>query len=486
MVAKSWKRIDFSRASVSVSQRTNKPITCNNGKPFYPWRARLVYWEEVGRNEDGTPIYKRREKNHSLPKTVATENGALQAANKWVSELKKKQAGYDGVAEKLRREKAAAEEAERQRKAEEERRAHEVTVCGQIDAYITELFEGGTIEASTYTDYKKCAERVRKTLGDMPITELTTQRIDAWDEAMAKRYAVNTAKKTRVVLRASMADARDKGLIDVNPVRERRKSKRERIAEKNDTTTQKHNYLDRESRTRLVRGLDTMADGPVTMAARIALYCGLRRGECCGLVWQDVDLAGGFISVRRAIGTGEGGQYVKMPKSDEVRDVPMPPELTRALKRWRRECASLALQAGCDIERCWVIGNPSIQAAPECLALNAHGKPEGNMHPTTLSREWEALAKWTGVYGALGKTPTFHNLRHTFAYVMANEMQMPIRDLAEILGHGNTKTTEQYYIAENREAKRRHLAQAMKEAYENGTMSDAPARVAKLDRTGTD
>lgn len=61
-----------------------------------------------------------------------------------------------------------------------------------------------------------------------------------------------------------------------------------------------------------------------------AAYCGLRKGELCGLRWRDVDLKRRMIIVRRS--------YTDTPKSGKEREVPIPPELVPILADHRLRC----------------------------------------------------------------------------------------------------------------------------------------------------
>jgi integrase len=58
-----------------------------------------------------------------------------------------------------------------------------------------------------------------------------------------------------------------------------------------------------------------------------AFLCGLRKGELAGLQWSDVDLAKGFLVVRRS--------YAAMTKSRKQRTVPIPEQLRAILAEHR-------------------------------------------------------------------------------------------------------------------------------------------------------
>ena len=73
---------------------------------------------------------------------------------------------------------------------------------------------------------------------------------------------------------------------------------------------------------------------PMYSACFLAYYAGMRRGEICGLRWQNVDFDKQEIHIDSAIGIGEGGNYTKMPKNkSSYRTIPMSPQLFEVLKK---------------------------------------------------------------------------------------------------------------------------------------------------------
>lgn len=185
------------------------------------------------------------------------------------------------------------------------------------------------------------------------------------------------------------------------------------------------------------------------------------------------------------MGLGAGGAYLKLLKSDEQRSIPIQPELAAVLRKWRAACLEVCVKVGSDIGKTFVVGMPGVETPAASLPPDGSEKPVGIMNPATLSHKWRALMEWSDVHGALGEKPSFHNLRHTFAFMMANEMRMPVETLAKLLGHGNEKTTKQWYIAENQELEQANLREAMNKALSNGSMREQPAEVVRL-KTGTD
>ena len=68
----------------------------------------------------------------------------------------------------------------------------------------------------------------------------------------------------------------------------------------------------------------------------VLIDTGCRRGECCGLQWEDVDLEGRVLTIRRNLCyTPARGVYVDTPKSGKVREVDIGPETVALLEALR-------------------------------------------------------------------------------------------------------------------------------------------------------
>ena len=82
------------------------------------------------------------------------------------------------------------------------------------------------------------------------------------------------------------------------------------------------------------------SDDALAMAIFLATYSGGRRGELCGLRWDDFDPHAGTLRFERQWVPGAGGQYLADLKSDTgsiegVRTVYLGPLTVGVLERWR-------------------------------------------------------------------------------------------------------------------------------------------------------
>lgn len=494
MTPDGYERIDFSTATLSYLQRKDKTVKDSEGNPFHPWRACLSYYVETGTNEDGTPRMARRQKNRTFPASVKTLKTAKTEGNRWLASLKQEQEEAMGNVA-VRREREEAERA----------RAARLTVWQCVDDYIEESAAGGYIEASTVLDYRNSARRIRRSMEDVAVDDLTPEKVEEWADALRKTNAYSTVKKTRNVLRAAIDHAMQRGRVSLerNPVPKTRKTVRDKARDRQQAP--KLNWLDKDNRTSLLSQLAGMEQTPVTVAAQIALYMGLREAEICALLWSDVDLDAGTLDVNKAIGKRDGGLYVKPLKGlEEERALAINPELLPILRKWRakqwRDAA--AVDRKIDLGRTFVVGDPATYPPAECFAwqhgidrLAAEGEddtklignpdayPDGVMNPRILSRKWNAVSSVCTARGRLGQPATFHNLRHTFGFYMANEAGVPIETLARWMGHKSTSTTLRYYVARDKAAKLAEDMETMRRVADAGVVRSRPADVYRLNGT---
>ncbi len=124
---------------------------------------------------------------------------------------------------------------------------------------------------------------------------------------------------------------------------------------------------------------------------RLLIDTGIRRGECCGLRWQNIDFKTNTITIAGNLCyTPQKGIYLDTPKSGKVRTIDVDPEIISLLRELRQEQASHAISS-------YVFTQPN---SPE------------PMHPQSPARYMQKFSK---KYGVPNLHP--HKLRHTFASI---------------------------------------------------------------------
>ena len=176
-----------------------------------------------------------------------------------------------------------------------------------------------------------------------------------------------------------------------------------------------------------------------TIAVLIALYMGLRIGEICALLWSDIDLENGIISITKTMqrikNNNENADkkteiIIDKPKTHKsIREVPIPKFIVSILKKIKPQDANEYL-----------------------ISL----KPGNFIEPRQLQRKYKSILKETGI-----RHVNFHNLRHTFATRWV-ERNIDIKALSEILGHANVETTLRMYVHPTMETKRADIEKIAK------------------------
>lgn len=192
----------------------------------------------------------------------------------------------------------------------------------------------------------------------------------------------------------------------------------------------RRNSLTADASDRLAAALAGMAATPAVAAARLALSCGLCRGELCALTVADCDLGLGVIRVDKAVGGDRGHDYLKSTKTPaRTRAIPMNGEVRSAVAD-----RLAALEADC-----------AAAGTPLRPSLWLLGDPHGNRLPKDrLTREWGTLARQLGARGMAGRPLTLHDLRHTFATV-ALYRGADVKDVQSVLGHSSADMTMNVY-----------------------------------------
>ena len=143
---------------------------------------------------------------------------------------------------------------------------------------------------------------------------------------------------------------------------------------------------------------------------------GLRRGELCGLKWEDFDSKTGTLKVRRTIHAGKGEELTAgEPKTYAGTRTILLPYSTAQFLQKRQESALTE----------WIFPNPI--------------KPEQPTNPGSAYRKLKQILKKAGLPGI-----RFHDLRHTFA-THALTSGVDAKTLSGILGHTKASFTLDTY-----------------------------------------
>lgn len=312
-------------------------------------------------------------------------------------------------------------------------------------------------EQSTRYSHGFALNHIREGFKGVTLGELKASDVTAWIAGMNERgLSPATIAKSYRLLRAALDVAVDDETIPNNPAAKR-------SVKLPKAGKEQPNVLDAAGRLAIIDELEKLERTPPVLAAYIALYTGMRRGEICGITWADVDLNAATIAVNKTVAIQQGGTYIKAPKTERGRRVvPMPSQLVPILAAHRlamyEEWAALMERAGVE---------PS---AAHFSALYVIGLLDGRYYnPTLLGKEWNAIAKNHKLKGTQGRVITLHDLRHTYATV-AVAGRADVKSVSGNLGHATTAVTLDVYAADDEEAQRQ-TAETVGAAYERGKES---------------
>lgn len=299
-----------------------------------------------------------------------------------------------------------------------------------VDEVVTEYLEFqltmGYIEKSTYnSNLYNYREYIKKYLGDYIFSLIDKTVLNNWLTQLYKiGLSQNTIHAAYRILKKVYTYYFETGEILVHPFRGVKMPKR---------GEPKVTHLTNEQMDKVLMSvyIDYEPQDAMYCGILLAFYAGLRRGEICGLRWNDIDFYKKTITVRTSIGIGNGKNgawcYAKNPKTkSSARTFPMLPQLEEVLKQ-RKEVIKP--------KGSWfVIGNEN-----------------EFMTPITYTKKFTKFVKRNNLIDAYGKSITPHDLRHNFATVGINA-GMDIASLSLMLGHASRAMTLDIYGDANADA----------------------------------
>jgi integrase len=170
----------------------------------------------------------------------------------------------------------------------------------------------------------------------------------------------------------------------------------------------------------------------------ICLCVGMRIGEVCALIWDDIDTDNGIIRIRRTIqriymmeeGERKTELLIDTPKTkNSIREIPMSQDLLKMLKPVKKIVNS------------------------DFFVLTNDSRPT---EPRTYRAYYKKLMLALDI-----PLTKFHGLRHSFA-TRCIESKCDYKTVSVLLGHSNITTTLNLYVHPNLEQKKKCIDQMYK------------------------
>jgi integrase len=262
---------------------------------------------------------------------------------------------------------------------------------------------------------------INEALGDVKLQQLTPRGIQVVYTAWGERYAPRTVGGLHSTLHQALDQAVVEGVIPRNPPTGLTKP------EVKGTTAR---ALGKEEIGQL---LSTTRGGPLYGPIITSLLTGMRRGEVCGLRWQDVGDT--TISVRNQLNQPTGRVESGPLKTESaLRNIEYNGTLAAVFSAQRKYQAENKLRHGRAYQDTGYVFTSEI------------GRP---WSPKSLSEAFYRLMKtlkWEGVH--------FHTLRHTFVTHALVGGHAPTRVVQDMAGHSGPEITQGIYTHSLKDAQR--------------------------------
>lgn len=281
-----------------------------------------------------------------------------------------------------------------------------------------------SVREQTYKTYESTVRlHIIPVIGKVALDKLTPQDVQRMmREAAKKDFTATHVAYCRTILRIALNKALKWGLVARNVAALADPPKRQRYDAQYLTVDEARRFF------KVVRSDRLEALYVVTTTL------GLRKGEVCGLRWQDIDLDNGELTVRYQLQRVGGKKQLVEPKIDRSRrTIALPPFVVTALR------AHEVLQRA---DRKWAASKWQEHGLVFTTSI---GTP---LEQSNLSRAFHALLDTAGI-----PRQRFHNLRHSAATLMlAQGVEAPA--IMAVLGHSHISTTINLYAHVMPEVKR--------------------------------
>ena len=285
----------------------------------------------------------------------------------------------------------------------------------------------GKLAKSTLARDKQDIDRFLPTLGSYKLTDLKpghfrnlyAQLRKQKNSVTGKPLSESTVEGVHACLCGILSDAMEGGFLDHNPAwrtyRYAGKKKEKVIAD--EATTQ-----------RLITALEEESLKYETYF-KLIIATGMRRGECCGLQWGDINWQKRSIHIQRNVVKVTGEDIIVKETKTVAGDryVYFSLEMESLLKEFQRECS-------------WeteTYDGRKLEDADYIFRRHGYRLP---MTPTTFTWRFKLILKKHGLPTALN----VHSLRHTNASLLIAG-GADVATVAGLLGHSQPSTTLDIY-----------------------------------------
>lgn len=264
-------------------------------------------------------------------------------------------------------------------------------------------------------------DQVFPLIGKLAPVDIRREHIKAVHIAMLdKGYKAKTVLLVHGIIGACLAQAEADGLIPSNPVRHTKPPKAQKAS---------FSPLEPDEIKTLIAA---MRGDPLEALFLITLTCGLRRGEACGIRWQDLNLQRGTLRLRGQVTR----QAVPGQKKTVLGFAPLKTETGLGLQIDLAPPVITALLAHKDRQAFLKTQARELWQENDYVFTNPLGKP---IDPMQAYRMFKALLKRAGL-----RDQRFHDLRHAAASLLLS-WGLELWQVSKLLRHSNLGITSDVY-----------------------------------------
>lgn len=193
-----------------------------------------------------------------------------------------------------------------------------------FEKYISDM--ENVLEGSSLSTLQNSITIPMHFLKNKEIRFITQNTLEEMKNTFSKQsYEKHTIINYFKILSPIFSYAKRKKLIDSNPCQSFKLTHK--------PLTPKKAYSKREISLLLEQSKDY--DIRIYITILLMLFGGLRRGEVCGLMWEDIDFIENTVNIQRAVAQAQGGCYLKAPKCVGIRTIHLPQAVIDILKEYR-------------------------------------------------------------------------------------------------------------------------------------------------------
>jgi integrase len=303
-----------------------------------------------------------------------------------------------------------------------------LTLASWLNTWVNNVKPPATAP-KTYITYEGLVRlHLSPKLGHIRLVKLQPQDVrDFLSERLDSGWGVTTVKHLRATLRSALNQAINDGLIHRNVAAMVKPP--EPVAQKLDV------YSPEEARQLIRAAAGNRLEALFTVATGLAL----RKGECLGLQWSDIDFERGILTVRHNLqrirrvrrgdvvheGEAKTERLLGQPKGKKVESLPLPGVALEALRRHYARQQEERRMAGTK----WI-------GEGNYVFTSTIGTP---LEPRRLDKIFQDLCEGAGL-----RRIRFHDVRHSAASILIAQGVHP-KAIQQLLRHSSIQLTMDTY-----------------------------------------